>query len=156
MYKKILLIALCGVLLFGVTGCSDDDSTKENSNNKNNVQENNSQKEDNNKQEKFDNNQTTSGESNDSSNKYYTGTYYLSLTDGTLAKDGSGTIILNEDGTCAYYYGWSNFGCVSYTVNDHLITLKTTENASDIYLTLDVDNKVLIDANNEKYLKEEQ
>lgn len=148
MSKKVLLITLCGLLLLGVTGCENVEKNADSSKNEGNSQEH----------EMIDNDSQSSLDdlnNDDSSNDYYVGTYYLVLTDGTLAKDGSGTITLNADGTCEYYYGWSNFGCVSYTVNDHLITLKTTENASDIYLTLDVDNKVLIDANNEKYLKEE-
>lgn len=148
MSKKVLLITLCGLLLLGVTGCENVEKNADSSKNEGNSQEH----------EMIDNDSQSSLDdlnNDDSSNDYYVGTYYLVLTDGTLAKDGSGTIILNADGTCEYYYGWSNFGCISYTVNDHLITLKTTENSSDIYLTLDVDNKILIDANNEKYLKEE-
>lgn len=148
MSKKVLLVALCGMLLLGITGCGNVEKNADSSKNEGNSQEH----------EVIDNDSQSSLDdlnNDDSSNDYYVGTYYLALTDGTLAKDGSGTITLNADGTCEYYYGWSNFGCISYTVNDHLITLKTTENSSDIYLTLDVDNKILIDANNEKYLKEE-
>ncbi len=148
MSKKVLLITLCGLLLLGVTGCGNVEKNVDSSKNEGNSQEH----------EMIDNDSQSSLDdlnNDDSSNDYYVGTYYLVLTDGTLAKDGSGTITLNADGTCEYYYGWSNFGCISYTVNDHLITLKTTENSSDIYLTLDVNNKILIDANNEKYLKEE-
>ena len=32
MYKKILLVVLCGVLLFGVTGCGSDKKNTENNN----------------------------------------------------------------------------------------------------------------------------
>ena len=75
------------------------------------------------------------------------------LADGSLADDGTGTIILNKDKSCTYIYGQSNMGCSSYDVYDHLITLKVSESSTDIYLTLDADNKMLIDANNEKYMR---
>lgn len=84
----------------------------------------------------------------------FSGTYYLALTDGSLAKDGSGTVIINSNGSCTYYSGWSDFGCQSYTTNDHVICLKTTESSSDICFTLTVDNKTLIASNNEKYIRE--
>ena len=32
--------------------------------------------------------------------------------------------------------------------------LRVIDSSTDIYLTLDVDNKILIDANNEKYMRE--
>lgn len=94
------------------------------------------------------NNQTNNSSIN------YVGTYYLALTDGSLAKDGSGTITLNSDGSCSYYSGWSDLMCQSYSVNDHLICLKTGESSSDICFTLTVDNKMLIAPNNEKYMKD--
>ncbi len=53
------------------------------------------------------------------------GTYYLKLTDGTLATDNSGTIILNKNGSCAYYEGWADMECSSYYVKDKSICLKT-------------------------------
>lgn len=96
----------------------------------------------------------TSTKNNNSNDNYYVGTYYMKLLDGTIAKDGTGTIILNKDKSCAYYYGWSDFGCKSYTVKDHLICLKTTENQDDVCFTLTASNDMLIDANNDKYIKE--
>ena len=84
---------------------------------------------------------------------YYVGTYYMVLTDGSLAEDGTGTIILNNDMSCTYIYGQSNMGCTSYSVNDHLITLKLSE-SDDTSFTLDSDNKLLISSNNEKYMKQ--
>lgn len=106
------------------------------------------------------NNNTTNTEDNSNNNQQttnkvdFTGTYYLALTDGSLAKDGSGTVIINSDGSCSYYSGWSDFRCKSYTTNDHVICLKTEESSSDICFTLTVDNKTLIASNNEKYLRE--
>ena len=84
----------------------------------------------------------------------FSGTYYLALSDGSLAKDGSGTVIISSNGSCTYYSGWSDFGCQSYTTNEHVICLKTTESSSDICFTLTVDNKTLIAQNNEKYIRE--
>ncbi len=68
------------------------------------------------------------------------GTYYLKLTDGTLATDGSGTIEIKEDGTCNYYSGWSNMGCLSfYEGNDETICLKTSEMAEDVCFSIEND-----------------
>lgn len=78
----------------------------------------------------------------------------MALTDSSLAKDGTGTVILNKDKSCTYIYGLSNLGCKSFTITDHLICLKTTENQEDICLTLTSTNDMLIDTNNEKYMKE--
>ena len=132
--KKILLWS---ILIIGLTGCTNA-SVKESAN----VKESETIKENEKEVEE------------ETSNSYYEGTYYMVLKDGSLAKDGTGTVILNEDKSCAYYYGWSDFGCESFTVNDHTICLKTIENASDVCFTLDFDNNILIDANNEKYMKE--
>lgn len=106
--------------------------------------------------EESNNNVSDNNQVNQTSNASinYTGTYYLALTDGSLAKDGSGTVILNSDGSCNYYSGWSDFMCQSYSVNDHVICLKTQESTSDICFTLTADNKMLIAPNNEKYMKE--
>lgn len=84
---------------------------------------------------------------------YYVGTYYMVLSDGSVADDGSGSIVLNEDKSCIYISGQANMGCISYTVNDHLITLKLSE-SNDTSFTLDSDNKILISSNNEKYMKQ--
>ena len=101
------------------------------------------------------NDKTDNTEHQTKSNKVdFSGTYYLALTDGSLAKDGSGTIIINSNGSCTYYSGWSDFGCQSYTTNDHVICLKTTESSSNICFNLTVDNKTLIAPNNEKYIRE--
>lgn len=96
----------------------------------------------------IENNQQTNNEVN------FTGTYYLALTDGSLAKDGSGTVTINSNGSCSYISGWSDFRCKSYYTNDHVICLKTEESSGDICFTLAVDNKMLIAPNNEKYIKE--
>ena len=96
----------------------------------------------------IENNQQTNNEVN------FTGTYYLALTDGSLAKDGSGTVTINSNGSCSYISGWSDFRCKSYYTNDHVICLKTEESSGDICFTLAVDNKTLIAPNNEKYIKE--
>ena len=63
--------------------------------------------------------------SNSDANIY--GTYYLELTDGTVADDGSGTIILNSDSTCKYYSGWSDMGCTSYKVDNSQVCLDLSE-----------------------------
>lgn len=44
------------------------------------------------------------------------GTYYLALDDGTLVKDNSGTIILNQDDTCTFYEGMTDLNCATYFV----------------------------------------
>lgn len=149
MKKKVFLFILCGVMILMLIGC--DNSTKDEnaiSNQQNNIKE----------AESITSNQNDSTEqqnedNNTSLDDYYIGTYYMVLADGSLADDGTGTIILNNDMSCTYIYGQSNMGCTSYSVNDHLITLKVSESSSDIYLTLDADNKILIDANNEKYMR---
>lgn len=152
MSKNVLLIILLGIFLMVVTGCDNNEQRTDNTSNMNEEQDVSNVDIDNNSNDDTLSMDEVNGE--DTSDDYYVGTYYLALTDGSLAKDGSGTIILNADGTCTYYYGWSDFGCISYTVYDHLITLKTTENSSDIQLTLTVDNDTLIDSANEKYIKE--
>ena len=149
MKKKVFLFILCGVMILMLIGC--DNSTKDEnaiSNQQNNIKE----------AESITSNQNDSTEqqnedNNTSLDDYYIGTYYMVLADGSLADDGTGTIIFNNDMSCTYIYGQSNMGCTSYSVNDHLITLKVSESSSDIYLTLDADNKILIDANNEKYMR---
>ena len=150
MRKKVFLFILCGVMILMFIGC--DNSTKDEnaiSNQQNNTKE----------AESITSNQNDSTEqqnedNNTSLDDYYIGTYYMVLADGSLADDGTGTIILNNDMSCTYIYGQSNMGCTSYSVNNHLITLKVSESSSDIHLTLDADNKILIDSNNEKYMKE--
>lgn len=149
MKKKVFLFILCGVMILMLIGC--DNFTKDEnviSNQQNNIKE----------AESITSNQNDSTEqqnedNNTSLDDYYIGTYYMVLTDGSLADDGTGTIILNNDMSCTYIYGQSNMGCTSYSVNDHLITLKVSESSSDIHLTLDADKKILIDANNEKYMR---
>ena len=149
MKKKVFLFILCGVMILMLIGC--DNSTKDEnaiSNQQNNIKE----------AESITSNQNDSTEqqnedNNTSLDDYYIGTYYMVLADGSLADDGTGTIILNNDMSCTYIYGQSNMGCTSYSVNDHLITLKVSESSSDIHLTLDADKKILIDANNEKYMR---
>ena len=152
MKKKLLCFLLIGVLVIGLTGC-EKENIKDNSKGSNN-----NSKENNQVQDDITSNQNDSIEQQNESNAsniddYYTGTYYMILVDGSLADDGTGTIILNKDKSCTYIYGQANMGCSSYDVNDHLITLKVSESSTDIYLTLDADNKILIDANNEKYMR---
>ena len=152
MKKKLLSIMLIGILIIGLTGCGNNNAKNDSKASNNNLKENIQVQDD------ITSNQNDSieqqNESNTSNiNDYYTGTYYMILVDGSLADDGTGTIILNEDKSCTYIYGQSNMGCSSYDVNDHLITLKVSESSTDIYLTLDADNKMLIDANNEKYMR---
>ena len=147
MKRKILMLLLSIILLISMTACTKDEKIT-NEKDQTNINEN--------KETNLD----TKSPSDDSNNKeensqdYYVGTYYMALTDGTLAKDGTGTVILNQDKSCTYYYGQANYGCNSFTVNDHLICLQVSESSSDICLTLTVTNDMLIDANNEKYIKE--
>ena len=146
--KKNLLFVL--VIIFSflcITGCNND---VQNKNESSNTEQNNT--------DKAENNDTDKTNDNDGNNKnekdaFYVGTYYMVLTDGSLAEDGTGTIILNQDMTCTYIYGQSNMGCTSYSVNDHVITLKVSEQSSDVILVLEADHKFLIDANNEKYMR---
>lgn len=59
------------------------------------------------------------------------GNYYIQFSDGSLATDGSGTVTLNQDGSCNYYEGWSDFGCSSYYVLGNSVCLKTSEKSED-------------------------
>ncbi len=159
--KKIFSLLLIGVVIIGLTtGCGvNKESGSKNDKEEINNNSTNLNNDDTNENIKNDENDVTEEQSNSNSENsttddYYVGTYYMALTDGSLAKDGTGTVILNKDKSCAYYYGWSDFGCKSFSVVDHLICLKTTESQEDICLTLVSTNDMLIDANNEKYIKE--
>lgn len=54
------------------------------------------------------------------------GTYYLELEDGSLAKDNSGTIILNQDDTCTFYEGMTDLNCATYYVYSDEICFQIT------------------------------
>ena len=86
--------------------------------------------------------------SNSDANIY--GTYYLELTDGTVADDGSGTIILNSDSTCKYYSGWSDMGCTSYKVDNSQVCLDLSETGGSKCFTLK-DN--MLSDNYDNYIK---
>ena len=86
--------------------------------------------------------------SNSDANIY--GTYYLELTDGTVADDGSGTIILNSDLTCKYYSGWSDMGCTSYKVDNSQVCLDLSETGGSKCFTLK-DN--MLSDNYDNYIK---
>ena len=86
--------------------------------------------------------------SNSDANIY--GTYYLELTDGTVADDGSGTIILNSDSTCKYYSGWSDMGCTSYKVDNNQVCLDLSETGGSKCFT--IKDNILID-NYDNYIK---
>ena len=86
--------------------------------------------------------------SNSDANIY--GTYYLELTDGTVADDGSGTIILNSDSTCKYYSGWSDMGCTSYKVESDSVCLDLSETGGSKCFT--IKDNMLID-NYDNYIK---
>ena len=95
--KKILNILLMGILIIGLTsGC--------------NVREESDDSNDNKEMNDFsipnlNDSDTTENTENEEDTDYYVGTYYMALTDGSLAKDGTGTVILNKDKSCTYYYG---------------------------------------------------
>ena len=150
MKRKLLSFLLICILVIGLTGC--DNTTKE-IKSTTNTQIKNVEEKDNAMSNQNDSIEQQNESNTSNINDYYTGTYYMVLADGSLADDGTGTIILNKDKSCTYIYGQSNMGCSSYDVYDHLITLKVSESSTDIYLTLDADNKMLIDANNEKYMR---
>ena len=148
MLKKLLLSL---IVMLSLTGCgSYKDASNNQPNNTNDVINN----ENNVVEEQIENNEEEQNDNEEVKDDYYVGTYYLALTDGTLAKDGSGTVILNKDKSCKYYSGWSDFGCKSFTVNDHTICLKTTETQDDVCFTLSASNDMLISSSNEKYMKE--
>lgn len=88
--------------------------------------------------------------SNSSSDANIYGTYYLELTDGTVADDGSGTIILNSDSTCKYYSGWSDMGCTSYKVDNSQVCLDLSETGGSKCFT--IKDNMLID-NYDNYIK---
>ena len=103
MKKKLLCILLMGILVIGLTGC-ENENIKDNSKGSNN-----NSKENNQVQDDITSNQNDSIEQKNESNAsniddYYTGTYYMILVDGSLADDGTGTIILNKDKSCTYIY----------------------------------------------------
>ena len=148
MKRKLLSVLLMCVLVIGLTGCGKNNTTT-------NTQIKNIEEKDNTISNQNDSIEQQNENNNQSTNDaFYVGTYYMVLTDGSLAEDGTGTIILNNDMSCTYIYGQSNMGCTSYSINDHVITLKVSEQSSDIVLVLEADHKFLIDANNEKYMKE--
>ena len=93
-------------------------------------------------------NDTSNSNSNSDVNIY--GTYYLELTDGTIADDGSGTIILNSDSTCKYYSGWSDMGCTSYKVDNNQVCLDLSETGGSKCFT--IKDNILID-NYDNYIK---
>ena len=88
--------------------------------------------------------------SNSSSDANIYGTYYLELTDGTIADDGSGTIILNNDSTCKYYSGWSDMGCTSYKVERDSVCLNLSETGGSKCFTIK-DN--MLSDNYDNYIK---
>lgn len=132
MKSKFILLCVLIVSLFLVTACDKEETTAE---------------------IPTDEASTTEEEQVEETASYI-GTYYLELTDGSLAKDGSGTITINEDGSCTYIYGQANYRCQSYTVNDNNICMQVTEAPSDICLVLTDSNNTLNSSNNEKYKKE--
>ena len=160
--KKIFTLLLIVTVIVGLTtGCgakkendSNNDNKQINNNSTSNLNDNDTTENTKNDESNITKEQDNSNTDNSTTDDYYVGTYYMALTDGSLAKDGTGTVILNKDKSCTYYYGWSDFGCKSFSVVDHLICLKTTESQEDICLTLVSTNDMLIDANNEKYIKE--
>lgn len=93
-------------------------------------------------------NDTSTSNSNSETNIY--GTYYLKLNDGTIADDGSGTIILNSDSTCKYYSGWSDMGCTSYKVESDSVCLNLSETGGSKCFT--IKDNMLID-NYDNYIK---
>lgn len=93
-------------------------------------------------------NDTSNSNSNSDASIY--GTYYLELTDGTIADDGSGTIILNSDSTCKYYSGWSDMGCTSYKVDNSQVCLDLSETGGSKCFT--IKDNILID-NYDNYIK---
>lgn len=126
MGKKILLIALCGVLLFGVTGCNDDNSNKENSNDQNNIQENNFQKEDNVNNTNEDN----------SENSKIVGKWKVTETNSTtksiedlFGESASKTneLIFKQDGTYTLHIGDLFNQSGKYTLDDNAIRLSDNE-----------------------------
>lgn len=146
MKKNLLFVLVIFFSFLCITGCNND---VQNKNESSNTEQNSTDKAKNNDTDKTNDNDGNNNEKD----AFYVGTYYMVLTDGSLAEDGTGTIILNQDMTCTYIYGQSNIGCTSYSVNDHVITLKVSEQSSDVILVLEADHKFLIDANNEKYMR---
>ena len=146
MKKNLLFVLVIFFSFLCITGCNND---VQNKNESSNTEQNSTDKAKNNDTDKTNDNDGNNNEKD----AFYVGTYYMVLTDGSLAEDGTGTIILNQDMTCTYIYGQSNMGCTSYSVNDHVITLKVSEQSSDVILVLEADHKFLIDANNEKYMR---
>ena len=100
--------------------------------------------------ELISNDTSNTGVSNSSSDVNIYGTYYLELTDGTVADDGSGTIILNSDSTCKYYSGWSDMGCTSYKVDNSQVCLDLSETGGSKCFTLK-DN--MLSDNYDNYIK---
>ena len=100
--------------------------------------------------ELISNDTSNTGVSNSSSDVNIYGTYYLELTDGTVADDGSGTIILNSDSTCKYYSGWSDMGCTSYKVDNNQVCLDLSETGGSKCFA--IKDNMLID-NYDNYIK---